>query len=281
MTTTSTRGRSKASPQTTVAKEAVVKKAPEVQPKKEILSYDFKQPTKIPKIYKLNKNGGITFMLNQAGVTVYDEGKNQVREIRYCPKEPSVFVDEQSANAKKEAIIFRDGELYVPVEKPNLMKFLDIHPGNVANKGNIFGVVDNSKNAEKELDIEFMLFDAVALVRDKPIDELIPVCVFYGVNVDRPVSDIKYDLLKIAKKKPSDFIKSFDDPVVKTKALIKKASDYQVIKLDQRGCYWFDSGSMIVSVPAGKDPEDVMTRFCLTESGASVLSSIEDHLQNT
>ena len=281
MTSTSTIGRAKASPQKAAVKEPATQTTTKVEQKKEILSYNFKQPNRIPKVYQLKKKGGITFMLNQSGVTVYDEEKNQVREIRYCPKEPSVFVDEQSPNAKKEAIIFRDGELYVPVEKPNLMKFLDIHPGNVANKGNIFSVLDNSKNAEKELDSEFLLFDAVALVRDKPIDELIPVCVFYGVNVDRPVSDIKYDLLKIAKKKPSEFIKSFDDPVVKTKALIKKAADYQVIKMNQRGCYWFDSGSMIVSVPAGKDPEDVMTRFCLTESGASVLSSIEDHLQNT
>lgn len=285
-TTTGTRGRPKAATKaaTTQAAKPEAQKAQAPQPKKEeknVLSYNFKQPARIPKIYTLNKKGGMTFMLNQSGVTVYDEERNQVREIRYCPKEPSIFVDEQSQVAKKEAIIFRDGDLYVPVEKPNLMKFLDVHPENVANGGNLFKVLDKTHDAEKELDQEYAVFDAVAIVRERPIDDLIPVCMFYGINTDRPVSDIKYDMLKIAKSKPSEFIKSFDDPVVKTKAIIKKAASYQVLKLSESGCYWFDSGSLIVSVPAGKDPEDVLTRFCLTENGASVLSSIQDHLVNT
>jgi hypothetical protein len=36
---------------------------------------------------------------------------------------------------------------------------------------------------------------------------------------------------------------------------------------------------MIVSVPAGMEPVDVMTRFCLTEKGAAVLSTLEDKLE--
>jgi hypothetical protein len=42
--------------------------------------------------------------------------------------------------------------------------------------------------------------------------------------------------------------------------------------------HWFDSGQLIVSVPAGMDPVDVMTRFCMTEKGASVLSNLEEKL---
>ena len=47
------------------------------------------------KEYEVIKGGGIVFMLPQKGVTVYDEEKNTVREIRYCPNEPSIWTDEQ------------------------------------------------------------------------------------------------------------------------------------------------------------------------------------------
>jgi len=32
-------------------------------------------------------------------------------------------------------------------------------------------------------------------------------------------------------------------------------------------------------VPVGQDPLDVMVRFCLTEKGSSVLSSLEERLE--
>ena len=35
---------------------------------------------------------------------------------------------------------------------------------------------------------------------------------------------------------------------------------------------------MIVSVPAGQEPIDVMVRFCLTERGAPVLDDLESKL---
>jgi hypothetical protein len=52
-----------------------------------------------------------------------------------------------------------------------------------------------------------------------------------------------------------------------------------IINVKPEGVYWFDSNSLIVSVPVGQEPVDVMTRFCLTEKGASVLSSLEERLE--
>ena len=40
-------------------------------------------------------------MLPQKGITVYDEEKDTIREMRYCPNEPSIWADEQSDNAKR------------------------------------------------------------------------------------------------------------------------------------------------------------------------------------
>jgi len=228
--------------------------------------------------YEIINAGGIVTMLPQKGVTVYDPEDDAVREIRYCPNEQSIWADEQGDKARKEAVVFRDKRLFVAKEKPNLRKFIDIHPMNVANGGNLFRQIDKKRDAEKELEQEFLLNDAISMVRDKSIEELLPVALFFGFNVNSPTSEIRFNLLNVAKRKPGEFIQSFDNPQVQARSIVKQAGDYQFINLKKDGAYWFDSNSLIVSVPVGQDPLDVMTRFCLTEKGASVLSNLEDKL---
>ena len=116
------------------------------------------------------------------------------------------------------------------------------------------------------------------MVRDKDINELLPIALYFGLNINVAVSEIRYNLLNIAKKKTQEFIESFDSPQVQVRSTIQQAKDYQIVNLKNDGCYWFDSNSLIVSVPAGQDAMDVMVRFCLTEKGAPVLSSLEERL---
>jgi len=156
---------------------------------------------------------------------------------------------------------------------------LDLHPENVANGGHLFKLVDDKKDAEQELAREFSQSEAIMMVREKDIQELLPVALYYGININRATSEIRYDLLQTAKKNPTGFIQAFDSPEVTTRATITQASDYQIINLKKSGVYWYDSNQLIVSVPAGMDPTDVMTRFCLTEKGAAVLSTLEDKLE--
>jgi hypothetical protein len=101
---------------------------------------------------------------------------------------------------------------------------------------------------------------------------------YFGVNINVAVSEIRYNLLNIAKKKTEEFIQSFDSPQVQVRSIVQQAKDYQILNIKNDGCYWFDANSLIVSVPVGQDPMDVMVRFCLTEKGASVLSSLEEKL---
>ena len=74
-------------------------------------------------------------------------------------------------------------------------------------------------------------------------------------------------------------MKAFDDPTVKCKATIRQAIEYQVIRSSRDSVRWYDSNGVIVSVPHGQDPVDIMSRFCLTEKGASVYASIQDELE--
>ena len=228
--------------------------------------------------YEIPKNAGIVYMLPQKGITVYDAEKDTVREMRYCPNEPSIWADEQGDNARKETVAFREGKLFVPKDKPNLRQFMDLHPMNMANGGKIFKHVDKKKDAENELAREFKLTEAVAMVRDKDINELLPIALYFGIDINKPVSEIRYNLLNIAKKKTEEFIQSFDSPQVQVRSSIQQAKDYQIINLKSDGCYWFDTNKLIVSVPVGQDSTDVMVRFCLTEKGSPVLSTIEERL---
>ena len=231
------------------------------------------------KEFEVIEGGGIVYMLPQQGETVYDKATDSVRELRYCPNENSIWSDEQGDKAVKKSVIFRNGRLFVDSNQPNLRKFLELHPGNQANGGNKFREVNKKVSAEKELAQEFLVTDAVALVRDKEITDLLSVALYFKVNINAPTAEIRHNLLRIAKSKPKEFIESFDSPTVRTRAVIKQAADYQIIKLDRSACKWFDSNTQIVSVPVGQDPTDVLTRFCLTEKGSTVLADIEDRLE--
>ena len=228
--------------------------------------------------YEIPSRAGVVFMLPQKGVTIYDSEKDTIREIRYCPNEPSIYTDEQSDKALRQSVAFRDGRLFVRKDQPNLRSFLDTHPMNMANGGNLFKRVDKKSDAEAELKREFALSEAVSIVRDKEINDLLPIAIYFGVNINKPVSEIRYDLLNIAKKKTKEFMEAFDSPQVQVRSTVQQAKDYQLINLKNDGCYWFDSNALIVSVPVGQDSMDVMVRFCLTEKGASVLSNLEERL---
>ena len=228
--------------------------------------------------YEIIKGGGIVFMLPQKGVTIYDKEEDAVREIRYCPNEPSIYVDKQSKNALKQSVAFRNGRIFVPKEKPNLRIFLDKHPLNIANGGHVFKKRDIKMDAEKELKKEFLVNDAISLVRDRDITDLLPIAMYFGIGINSQTSEIRFNLLKIAKSKPAEFLASLDSPEVTCRASIHQAKEYQILNVKPSGVYWFDSNKLIVSVPVGQDSVTTMVRFCLTEKGSSVLSLIEERL---
>jgi hypothetical protein len=269
--------RPKAQVETATVESPVVEVTASKPKKKNIIKRKEDSSTHVE--FEIPSRAGVVYMLPQKGVTVFDSENDTVREIRYCPNEPSIYVDEQSDNAIKESVAFREGKLFVPKEKPNLRKFMESHPMNTANGGHIFRKVDKKKDASDELEKEFKVSEAVAMVRDKDINDLLPIALYFNVNINKPSSEIRFNLLRIAKSKPQDFIESFDSPSVTARSIVQQAKDYQIIEVKEDRCSWFDSKSMIVSVPVGQDPMDVMIRFCLTEKGSAVLSSLEERLE--
>jgi len=190
----------------------------------------------------------------------------------------SVWADEQGDNIIREQIFFVSKNLLVPHTKPNLSRYLDLHPDNVANGGKVFNLVDTERKATVELDKEFMTLDAVSMVRDKSIEELIPVAMYLGIETNQKNMEIKRELLREAKSNPKRFIEMFDNPIVKVKSTIINAVDFQILRADNDGLKWYDSGRLIVATPAGQDTIEIATRFCLSEKGGMVLEEIENQL---
>lgn len=234
--------------------------------------------SKKDKVYTISKGGGIWYKLKQNNITVFDEETKSVRQLRYSPNEMSVWADEQGENIIREQIAFIQKNILVPYTKPNLQKYLDLHPDNVANGGKVFNLVDTEKKATVELDKEFIMLDAVGMVRDKSIDELLPVAMYLGIDTNQRNMEIKRELLMQAKSNPKRFIEMFDNPVVKVKSTIISAIDFQILRADNDGLKWYDSNRLIVATPAGQDTVDIATRYCLSEKGAMVLEEIENQL---
>jgi hypothetical protein len=230
------------------------------------------------KIYTISKGGGIWYKLKQKNITVYDEETGQVRQLRYSPNENSVWADQQGENIIREQIAFVNKTLIVSHTKPNLQKYLELHPDNIANGGRVFEIIDTERKAEVELDTEFLTLDAVAMVRDKSIEELLPVAMYLGVDTNQKNLEIKRELLREAKASPKRFIEMFDNPIVRTKSVIMSAIDFQILRADSDGLKWFDSNRLIVATPAGQETVDIATRFCLSEKGALVFEEIETQL---
>ena len=229
-------------------------------------------------VYKLLDGGGIVSIIPSKGVTVYDESKNEVREIRYCPNQKSIFVDEQSGAATREPIKFYEGLLAVPHTKPNLIAFMEAHPSNTANGGRMFELVDTEKKNEESVEQEFLIHDAIMLIREKSAEELVPVGMHFGIKLRESISDFKYELLNIAKSNPKEFISSFDNPVVAMKAKLTRATDFGLIKLNESGAYWADGNRLIVATPTGYSSLNTLTQHCLTDKGASTFAKIESEL---
>ncbi len=267
MTTTAKRGRP-------------AKKAQESAPvaERKVDLSKFQNNVKIPTEFEIVGGGGLVYMLNRSEVMHFDRAKNKQVALRYCPNEPSVYRDEQNDSSPKGGIVFREGRLFVSEDQQNLRSFLEMHPDNVANGGSTFRKVDHAALAKKELEGDFLYADAVNLIRTKPVDEIMSVATAFAINTDRMVDEVRHDLLVFAKKNPKAFIEAFDNPVIETKAKVKKAMKYNVISHNGGHIVWTDTNKHIIAVPAGKDPVDIFVRYCMTESGSVVLNEIERQL---
>ena len=245
--------------------------------KKPKIKRNIKDKSREDSFYYSN-GGGIYLKIQNNNLNVYDEESGKIRQIRYCAGEPSIYVDEQSPAATRTQVIFRNNGLAVPYTKPNLREFLDSHPHNVANGGGLFSKANIEEKIQETVDMDFLVTDANQMIKTRSLEDLLPVALALNINTDQDNLAIKRELVLAAKRKPQEFIDLFDNPIVQTRVTVMQGFDFQIVRFKGGAVTWFDSGAIVVGVPVGQSEVDVLTRFCMTDKGATVLSEIERQL---
>jgi hypothetical protein len=218
---------------------------------------------------------------------IYDAATGMQRQIRYAPGEKSIFVDEQSDNVKIGNIVFINGQLMVKKTQPLLYQFLMASNRNEGNPNRDRGVLasfmlvdddssakDNLANAEKQI-------EAMNIVFNISEDKLLAHAMILGVDINRPIEQVKFDLKVKAEANPVKFIKDFNDPKAEKKYHVLLAEDYDIIGHDHYQYYWKRGREkdVIVNIPIGKSPVDYFVDFLYEKDGEAVYSQILKQLE--
>lgn len=220
----------------------------------------------------------LTYSIKTRNVYWFDEDKKVQREVKYCPNQQTVFVDEMVGPQNMSHITFIDGVLNVPRENQMLQKFLSIHPGN----GSVFEEFNPvqiaiDETASLELEIE-----ALMAAKNLDIDTAEAVMrVEIGSEVSKMSSkELKRDLLLYAKRNPALFLDLVSDDNVVLRNFGIKATEQGILNLssDQRTFTWASNKRKLMNVPFDEHPYSALAAWFKTDEGMEIYSNIEKQL---
>jgi len=232
-------------------------------------------------VYRLVKRDGAVRFISPV-VTVFDKEMGIQRKARYVKGEETIWENEQDgfSRVSPAETKFIDGTLNVSKFDPMLKLFMDLHPDNVANGGSVFELYIKEQTAEKTLETEFLVSDATNIIKNKTVDDLLPIAKHYGIDTRLSPKEIKLELVHIAKNRPADFIKQFDNPLIKIEAYVNNAIDFNIISIVDDVVLWHDTRKPIINGVAGRDIVQTFSMYLASDEGADVLSSIKDQLKD-
>ena len=287
---TPTKTRKAVTPPTNTKVEA---KAPVVEKKFTPRFTNRKQEFK-PTVYELiskakRKNGMPQYpivSLLKAEDIIFDPTTGENRKIRYVPGETSIFADEQPENARmREPIAFNNGYLFVDHTNPTLKKYLDTcnangsNPHRIKSKNIMFKIKDNEKSAKDKISKVNDTIDAVQAALKMPLHELVGYAKVLGVNTDKSVDEIRWDMKIQAENNPKGFLAGMNDPRTEMKQLLLMAQESGIIRMDKKAITWVSSGNTICVPAMGTKPIDRMVDFCSEGEGEQIYAEIERRLQ--
>jgi hypothetical protein len=220
----------------------------------------------------------LTYSIKTRNVYWFDEDRKVQREIKYCPNQQTVFVEEMVGPQNMAHITFIDGVLNVPRENQMLQKFLSMHSGN----GSVFEEFNAvqiaiDETASLELEIE-----ALMAAKNLDIDMAEAVMrVEIGSEVSKMSSkELKRDLLLYAKRNPALFLDLVDDDNVVLRNFGIKATERGILNLssDQRTFTWASNKRKLMNVPFDEHPYSALAAWFKTDEGMEIYSNIEKQL---
>jgi len=217
---------------------------------------------------------------------IFDPVKGENRKIRYVPGETSIFADEQPKEAKmREPIAFTNGFLFVDRTNPTLKKYLDTcnsngsNPHRIKSKNILFTIKDDEKSAQDKIAQVADVMDAVQAALKMPLNELVGYAKVLGVNTNKSVDEIRWDMKVQAEKNPAAFLAGMNDPRTEMKQLLLMAEESGIISMKKTGVTWVSSGNTICVPAIGVKPIERMVDFCSEGEGEQIYSEIERRLQ--
>jgi aspartate carbamoyltransferase regulatory subunit len=243
----------------TVKKSSVYSKAWET-------NYSKQQALPTPVIFELisskkDAKGKRTYPVSaffEAREIIYDPTTNKRREIRYCKNEPSIYVEEQNKLSRPETLKFSQGIIVVMPDNPALLEYLRASNLNKSNKNRLsdlnpeFFEVSKKKEATVSIEDEITSLEAIQLALTAPLEKIIPIAKYLGVNTNRSISEIRYDLKSMATKNVKGFTELFDNKEAFLTGSVKMSQEYGIIKIENSKISW-DNGTLITAIPMGKD----------------------------
>jgi len=217
---------------------------------------------------------------------IFDPETGENKKIRYVPGEASIFSDEQSDEAKmREPIAFTNGFLFVEHTNPTLKKYLDTcnangsNPHRVKSKSIMFNIKDDEKSAQDKISKVADVMDAVQSALKMPLNELVGYAKVLGVNTNKSVDEIRWDMKVQAEKNPKAFLAGMNDPRTEMKQLLLMAEESGIISMKKTGVTWVSSGNTICVPAIGVKPIERMVDFCSEGEGEQIYSEIERRLK--
>ena len=260
----------------TVVAEPKIKKPVMETPKPKKETWEVKD-----RIYFLK--GGLsplTYTMKTKGLFWFDEEKGHQREVKYCPNQRTVFVDEMVGNQMQAHMIFYDGEMRVAKEDVMLQKLLSLyHPL----RDNLYEEWKPQKEAAIEVeDIEIEL-EALNTAMNMEIDLAEAIMrVEVGSKVSQMSSkEIKRDLLLYAKNNPDLFLELANDENVVLRNFGIKATELGLLKLssDQRTFSWGSTDRKLMNVPFEEHPYTALAAWFKTDEGMEIYTNIEKQMK--
>ena len=250
--------------------------------------------TRKPITYRLSRAGkSATYSGQRNTVTyripsideIYDPETNTNRLIRYVVGESSIFADEQTTkNPVLQDIVFQGGILSVRPESASLIKYLEhcnynqTNPNRREDKKNLFYKVDLEVNAEQRVADEETAVHATYAASTMDAQKLVGYARALGINIDRSMYEIKWDMMNFAKSDPVAFLEGIDDPRTERTQVIMDAEQANIITFsgNRNEVCWLlgNTTATIVHVPVGADKRDYFVDWTFENEGEVVYQEI-------
>lgn len=225
---------------------------------------------------------------------IYDRTTGKTRHIRYLKGETSIYVDEQRERDKEELqqalfasmIEFRQGVLIVSPMEALLMQYLRMtnrnseNPNRNPDRPAFFREVKPGVKEQKNLATEFDSSEAVYAVKNMKATDLTTYAKVLGINTDREIEEIKWDMVILAKKNPTTFLNGLKDKNLKRKYFVLEAIDRRILDRNQAAgnISWFN-GSVIFQARLGTEVTDEFVQYTFaSKDGEMVYTEIKNRL---